>query len=68
MKAQEIRKKSDEDLKKLIAELREQTRDLRFRIGRSEVKNHQSLRRARKDIAIILTIQKERYDQAKTRG
>ncbi len=60
MKPQEIRKKSEEDLQRLLGELKEQVRNFRFKIASKEVKNHQLLRIAKKDIARILTILKER--------
>lgn len=59
MKIQEIRKKTEEDLQKLLAELKENVRDLRFKIASKEIKNHQLMRRAKKDIARILTVLKE---------
>lgn len=59
MKIQEIRKKTGEDLQKLLAELKENVRDLRFKIASKEIKNHQLMRRAKKDIARILTVLKE---------
>jgi len=62
MKPREIRKKSPEDLKKLLAELRDNIRSLRFKIASKEIKNHQLLRLAKKDLARILTILKEQHD------
>lgn len=60
MKILELRKKSEEDLKKLLGELRENARNLRFKIASREIKNHQLLRQARKDIARILTVLREK--------
>lgn len=60
MKIYDLRKKSDEDLVKLLAEMREESRNLRFKIASREIKNNQVLGRVRKDIARILTLQKER--------
>ncbi len=60
MKIQEIRKKSDNDLLKTLAESKEEVRSLRFKIGSREVKNYQLLRQAKKNIARILTVLKER--------
>jgi large subunit ribosomal protein L29 len=59
MKMAEIRKKSREDLQKLLAELRDNARNLRFKIVSREIKNHQLLRMVRKDIARILTALKQ---------
>lgn len=60
MKITEIRKKSDNDLQKFLAELKESVRSLRFRVASREVKNHQLLKGAKKDVARILTVLKER--------
>jgi len=60
MKIVEVRKKSDTDLMKMLAELKEDVRSLRFRIASKEVKNHQLMYRARKDIARVLTVLQER--------
>lgn len=62
MKVKDIRKKSKEDLAKLLKELRENVRSLRFKIVSKEIKNHQLLRLARKDIARILTILREKNE------
>ena len=59
MKIQEIRKKSDLELGKMLAELRESLRSLRFKIASREVKNNQQMRQTKKDIARILTVFKE---------
>ena len=59
-KIQDIRKKSDTDLKKQLAELRGSVRDLRFKIAGKELKNHQLLRATRKDIARILTVLRQK--------
>lgn len=64
MKVQELRKKSGNDLKKMLGELKENVRSLRFKIASKEVKNHQLLRVAKKDIARILTIIKDKERQA----
>lgn len=60
MKIAEIRKKSDPELHKLLAELQDSVRDLRFKVAAKEVKNHQILGHTKKDIARIFTILKER--------
>ncbi len=59
-RAADLRKKSEIDMKKQLAELRASVRDLRFRIAGKELKNHQQLRAVRKDIARILTVLKEK--------
>lgn len=60
MQMAELRKKSEADLLKLLPELREKTRSLKFRIGSKEVKNYNELKFVKKDIARILTILKEK--------
>lgn len=61
MKIQEVRKKSNDDLHKELAELKEQVRSLRFRVASKEIKNHQLLNMAKKGIAKILTVINERH-------
>lgn len=56
MKMTEIRKLSEKDLAKRLSALREQVRDLSFKVHSKEVKNHHLLRNARLDIARILTV------------
>lgn len=60
MNSEEIRKKSDKDLTKLLVELRDKVRELRFKVSAKEVKNHQELKITKKTIARILTVLKER--------
>lgn len=60
-KTADIRKKSDEELKKMAAEYRETVRGLRFKIASKELKNNQQMRLIKKDIARILTILRERH-------
>lgn len=59
MRIQDIRKKSEPDLKKLLAETRENVRHLRFKIATKELKNPHLLKEARKDIARMLTVLEE---------
>ena len=63
MKVQEFRKKSDKDLTKLLTSLRDDVRDLRFKVFSKEVKNHQLLKIVKKDIAKLLTVLKERQNE-----
>ena len=60
MRVQEIRKKTEDDLMKLIGEMRGQVRDFRFKIANRELKNHQQLKQVKKNIARILTVLKEK--------
>ncbi len=56
MKMQELKSQNPEALVKTLANLREQVRDLRFRIHSKEVKNSHQLKNIKQDIARILTI------------
>ena len=60
MKAKELRQKSDEELKRLLSELREKIRRLRFEVQLKHLKNVKLLWKTKKDIARILTILNER--------
>jgi ribosomal protein L29 len=55
MNIKEIRGMNRSELVKHLAALREQARDLRFKIHSKEIKNNHSLTAVRKDIARILT-------------
>lgn len=61
MKAVDIRKKGEDELLKMLGELQENVRSLKFKIASKEVKNHQQLSQTKKDIARVLTILKERH-------
>jgi large subunit ribosomal protein L29 len=56
MKIKELRDKSKEELKKLLAEKRETVRKLRFDIATKQVKNTRQIRNERKDAAKIITL------------
>lgn len=56
MKIKEIREKNIEELKKLLAEKREEVRKLRFDIASKQAKNNRKLRNDKKEIAKILTV------------
>ena len=55
MKIQEIRIKPRPELEKLLIELRERLRVLKFDLSSGKVKNVREIRQIRKDIARILT-------------
>lgn len=59
MKAKEIRKKTKEELEKLLAEKRKKLTQLRFDLAAGKVKNVREIRETKKDIARILTILRE---------
>ncbi len=56
MKAMDIRKKSDSDLKKLLSELQEELREFRFGMSGGQKKNIRRARGIKSDIARIKTI------------
>jgi len=60
MEIKEIRKKTEEELQKLLKAEREQLRDLRFKISSKQHKDVRDLRSVRHSIAHILTVSKEK--------
>jgi len=61
MKIKELREKNIEELKKMLAEKREKTRQIRFDIAAKQVKNNREIRAEKRDIARILTLIKESH-------
>ncbi|HPN96715.1 MAG TPA: 50S ribosomal protein L29 [Candidatus Moranbacteria bacterium] len=62
MKIKELREKGIAELRKLLAEKRENTRKVRFDVASKQVKNNRELRNDKKDIARILTLINEKQD------
>ncbi len=60
MKMKELREKTDRELDRLLAELRDKVRDMRFKIASRQLSDVRDVRAARKDIARILTIRKSK--------
>lgn len=60
MKIKELRKKDNNELNKILAETRENWRELRFKVANGQLKNVRAIKVARSVIAQILTILKER--------
>ena len=58
MKASELRQKPKEELQKLLSEKGERLRNLMFDLASGKVKNVREIRKIKKDIARILTLQK----------
>jgi len=56
MKINELQNKSDDELKRLLAELKDKLRQLRFDIHLRQSKNVREIRKTKKDIARILTL------------
>ena len=60
MRARELRELSDEELARRLAESREELFNLRFQAATGALENSARLALARRDIARILTLQRER--------
>ena len=52
----DLKKKSEEELRQMLAELKNDLRDLRFQAANMQLKNVRKIRTARKDISRISTI------------
>ena len=63
MTIKELRQLSDTEVHRLLSELREQLRDMRFKAARRELKDVRDMREAKKTIARILTLSKEAKKQ-----
>jgi large subunit ribosomal protein L29 len=59
MKPQELRKKSKEELEKILKEKREHLQKLKFDLSLGKLKNVKEIGQTKKDIARILTILSE---------
>ncbi len=60
MNLEELRKKSKEELKKLLIDYRERLRNLKFDLAAGKVKNVREIRELKKDIARVLTLSKSK--------
>ena len=60
MKASEYRAKSDEELAKELLELRREAFNLRMQKGTQQLSRTNEVRKVRRDIARVKTIQRER--------
>lgn len=67
MKPQDLRKKSKEELERMLLEYREKSRQLRFNLASGKVKNVKEARKIKKDIARILTVLNEHSLKEKKR-
>ena len=59
MKADQLREKKEEELKKLLSDKREKLREVKQNLASGRVKNVKEARNIKKDIARILTILNE---------
>ena len=64
MKAQELRKLSNEDLEKEFLELKDELFMLRFRMTTGQLDNVMRIREVKRNIARIKTIQRQRFLKA----
>lgn len=64
MKIKELRKLDTDKLQEQLTELKNKSRELRFSIANSQLKDVRSLRVVKYDIAKILTILKQRQTEA----
>lgn len=62
MKLVELRRKSKDELKKILQDNREKLRQLRFDLSAGKVKNVREIRHIKKEIAQILTLLTELPD------
>jgi len=60
MKANKIAEKTEKELAKLLADLKAKVLKTKFEVASRETNNHQEIRKAKKDIARIQTILRER--------
>jgi ribosomal protein L29 len=60
MKTSELREKSDLELDRMLAELRDKVREMRFKIAARQLSDVREVREARQAIARILTLKRSR--------
>ena len=60
MKFDELRQKTEAELNKLLKDLRETLRQIRFKTASNKLKNVREVRQTKKDIARILTLLKQK--------
>jgi len=65
MKTNELRQRSEEELKEIVNELKRKLQELRFDLVSGKVKNVREVRKAKKEIARTLTILGEKQHKNK---
>jgi large subunit ribosomal protein L29 len=60
LKIKDVRALGDEEIKKKLDETHRQLLDLRFKATTKQIKNHREIPRARRDIARMKTVGRER--------
>ena len=63
MRARDLRDLTDDDLQQKLAETRQELFNLRFQAATGALENSARLRLAKREIARILTVQRERESQ-----
>lgn len=65
MKFKELKNKPEAELQKILKELKEKLRELRFKIASKQLKNIREIREVKKTIARILILLKGKYTEKK---
>lgn len=60
MKVEEIRGLKEEELLKKVEEAHQEIFNLRFRLATRQLRNHRQLRAARRELAVVKTVVRER--------
>lgn len=68
MKMTELREKTDRELDRMLAEIRDRVRDMRFKIAARRLTDVRDIREARKDIARILALRGSKPAPVRDRG
>jgi large subunit ribosomal protein L29 len=68
MKAKELREQSVEELERRLADFREQLFKLRFQKSTGQIEDPNRIRLARKNVARVLTVLRERRGSAVAEG
>lgn len=68
MKISDLRTKDTKDLNKLLAQERNELRELRFKVASKQIKNYKEIKDRRKNIAIIKTVMTEKLLDKDTAG
>ena len=56
MEYKDLKNKTLKELKELLAEKRNELRELNFKVSENQLKNVRSIRKAKKEVAQILTV------------
>ncbi|OGY45548.1 MAG: 50S ribosomal protein L29 [Candidatus Buchananbacteria bacterium RIFCSPHIGHO2_02_FULL_38_8] len=68
MKFKELKSKPEAELNKVLNELRDKLRELRFKVTSKQLKNLRDVRETKKTIARILTLLKQKTQELKIRN